>query len=222
MGNIFFRTHEDFFLFSYKIYKTGLAAVTWLQSDISTLRLPDVHSHIHIERLSLHRQSLIGAAVQAVLPPHLGRLHQQLHPEKEEKPSHGCFRRCAAFKSSSPVLVDLVAGVPLVKHHGVTSHVSRRTHNLHLLHLNPAWDKMRARGWFNLFHVIRRLFIHRVTFLPHVRFTWCAGHRLPLPSPSKCWKTHLLDETGLWSVPWLLQNNLCNAACEEKTKISGL
>lgn len=142
MGNIFFRTHEDFFLFSYKIYKTGLAAVTQLQSDISTLRLPDVHSHIHIKRLSLHRQSLIGAAVQSVLPPHLGRLHQQLHPEKEETPCHRCVRRSAAFKSSSPVFVDLVAGVPLVKHHGVTSHISRRAHDLHLLHLNPACEGM--------------------------------------------------------------------------------
>lgn len=146
MGNIFSRTHEDLFLFFYQIYKTGLAAVTLLQSDISTLRLPDVHGHIHIKRLPLHRQSPIGAAVQPVLSPHLGRLHQQLHPEKEETPSHSCLQPSVEFKSSSPVFVDLVAGVPLVKHHGVTSHVSRRTHNLHLLHLNPARDKMRARG----------------------------------------------------------------------------
>lgn len=63
-------------------------------------------------------------------------------------------------KSSSPVFVDLVTGVPFVKHHGVPSHISRRTHDLHLLHLDPArgsrcvWDlkQLKKADFLNCIH----------------------------------------------------------------------
>src|SRR4029434_704691 len=41
----------------------------------------------------------------------------------------------------TPVLVDLVAAVPLVEHHGIAGHLGRRPEDLHLLQLHPEDEK---------------------------------------------------------------------------------
>lgn len=38
-----------------------------------------------------------------------------------------------------PLLVDFVATVPRVEHHGVASHVGRRPHDGHVVDLRPSW-----------------------------------------------------------------------------------
>lgn len=95
-GVIYFLTREDFFLFFYKIYKTGLAAVitaVWYL-DSTASRCPQSHSHR--EASSPPPESYRSSC--SVRPSStLGTFAPAASSWKEEKPSDGCSRGSAAF-----------------------------------------------------------------------------------------------------------------------------
>lgn len=43
--------------------------------------------------------------------------------------------------------------------------------------------------------------------------TWCEGHHLLHPNPSKCLRSHSPSRTALWTKQWPHQSNLCTVTC---------